>query len=230
MRKIVFLGGFDKTDLILYLGIVLTNCGKKVLLLDNTVSQKSRYLIPTLEQGKEKYIATNQGVAVAVGYTGYDDIKEIIDGQDRPYDYLLIDTDNYESFKTIELAETDMVFLTTSYDLYSIRKAEEVFMQLQRPLKMNKIIFAKAMTADILGYLLYVFKDYKIKWGDISIFFPYDNGDQTIIYENQREHRMSLSKLSKGYVSSLYDLSVMVLPEEKKEIKKFIKALTKTKN
>ena len=46
MKKIAFIGGFDKLDLIQYVAIILHNLGKKVLLVDTTRMQKSRFMLP----------------------------------------------------------------------------------------------------------------------------------------------------------------------------------------
>lgn len=70
-------------------------------------------------------------------------------------------------------------------------------------------------------------KNFNITWGNISIFFPYDNGDLTIIFENQREYRMSLNKFSKDFLGSLLDLCVTIEPELAKDIRKFIRTNSK---
>ena len=39
MEKIGFIGGYDKTDLMLYIAKILTEMGNKVLILDTTKKQ-----------------------------------------------------------------------------------------------------------------------------------------------------------------------------------------------
>ena len=41
MEKVGFIGAFDKTDLILNLAKILTTMGKKVLMIDSTITQKA---------------------------------------------------------------------------------------------------------------------------------------------------------------------------------------------
>lgn len=48
MEKIGFIGGYDKTDLIIYVAKILTELGKKVLILDTTKKQKTRYIVPAI--------------------------------------------------------------------------------------------------------------------------------------------------------------------------------------
>lgn len=40
MKKIGFIGAYDKTDLMLYVAKILATLKKKVLIVDNTITQK----------------------------------------------------------------------------------------------------------------------------------------------------------------------------------------------
>ena len=48
MEKIGFIGGYDKTDIMMYTAKVLTELGNKVLILDTTQKQKTRYVVPAI--------------------------------------------------------------------------------------------------------------------------------------------------------------------------------------
>ena len=48
MRKIGFIGAFEKTDLIIYTAKILTEVGKRVLMVDTTILQKARYIVPCI--------------------------------------------------------------------------------------------------------------------------------------------------------------------------------------
>ena len=52
MRKIGFIGSYDKIDCIIYVAKILTELGKKVLVVDATHKQKARYIVPTISSGK----------------------------------------------------------------------------------------------------------------------------------------------------------------------------------
>lgn len=41
MKKVAFIGGYDKTALILYVARILTVLGKKVLFVDTTLAKKN---------------------------------------------------------------------------------------------------------------------------------------------------------------------------------------------
>ena len=48
MKKIGFVGAFDKTDLIVQAAKILTVLGNRVLVLDTTITQKVKYIIPVI--------------------------------------------------------------------------------------------------------------------------------------------------------------------------------------
>ena len=43
MKKVAFIGGYDKTDLILYIARILTVLGNKVLMVDTTLTKKTKF-------------------------------------------------------------------------------------------------------------------------------------------------------------------------------------------
>ena len=65
MKKIAFIGGYDKTDLILYMSKILNVQGKKVLVIDASLTQKSRYIVPVMNP-TSKYVTTYDGFDVAI--------------------------------------------------------------------------------------------------------------------------------------------------------------------
>ena len=77
MKKIGFIGAYDKTDLMLYVAKILATLKKKVLIVDNTITQKSRYIVPTMNP-VVKYITDFEDIDIAVGFTDEEDIKKIL--------------------------------------------------------------------------------------------------------------------------------------------------------
>ena len=48
MKTIGFIGAYDKTDLIVYIAKIFATMGKRVLMIDATILQKSKYIVPTI--------------------------------------------------------------------------------------------------------------------------------------------------------------------------------------
>ena len=61
MKKIGFIGAYDKTDVILSIAKVLTMAGKQVLVMDNTITQKCKYVVPVINPTKS-YITTYEEI------------------------------------------------------------------------------------------------------------------------------------------------------------------------
>lgn len=53
MKKIGFIGAYDKTDIILNIAKVLTLAGKDVLVVDNTITQKCKYVVTCYKSNKD---------------------------------------------------------------------------------------------------------------------------------------------------------------------------------
>mgnify|MGYP000763637581 CR=1 FL=1 len=52
MIKIGFVGAYDKTDIILYIAKIISLIGKKVLVIDSTINQKAKYVVPVINPTK----------------------------------------------------------------------------------------------------------------------------------------------------------------------------------
>ena len=77
MKKIGFIGAYDKTDFILYVAKILVEMGKKVILIDGTLTQKAKYIIPVIKPSKS-YVTEFEGIDIAVGFENFNNIKVMI--------------------------------------------------------------------------------------------------------------------------------------------------------
>ena len=101
MNTVGFIGGYDKLDLVLYVAKILETAKSKVLVVDATVNQKSRYIVPSMNH-TSKYITTFEDIDVAVGFIGFSDLYEYLNipsAQELEYDFILVDTDNIRGFR-----------------------------------------------------------------------------------------------------------------------------------
>lgn len=227
MKKVGFIGGFDKTDLIIYIAKILTKLGNKVMIIDTTVSQKSKYMVPALNP-TISYITEFEEIDIAVGFKNFNEIAEYsgkTTGQ-LEYDYTLIDIDNYDSALNFELQNSAINFFVTSFDIYSIRKGLEALEGLQTPLEMIKVIFSKEIRKEDDEYLNYLSLGYKVVWRDDKIFFPYEMGDQTVIIDNQKVAKVRFGNLSTMYKNGMQYIVEKIEPETQPgKIKKIIKEI-----
>lgn len=129
----------------------------------------------------------------------------IIQDNELEYDILLFDVDNIETFEKFEIKECEKNYFVTSFDLYSIKKGLELLDGIVEPINLTKILFAKDISKEDDEYLSFLSLGKKVIWNkDYVVYFPLDNGDQSVIIENQRVEKMSIRKLSSQYKESLY--------------------------
>lgn len=230
MKKIGFIGAYDKTDLIIYIAKILTVLKKKVLVIDTTILQKARYIVPVINPTKE-YITEYEGIDIAVGFSNLDDIKKYLaipNNQDLDYDYIMIDVDNIKEFEKFDLKSAEKKYFVTSFDNYSLKKGLEVLSELKEVYKVKKVLFSSQILKEEDDYLNFLSLGYKIIWDEERIYFPIENGDLEVIHENQRVAKIKFKKLSIQYKDGLTNIAEEIVEtREKPMVRRTIKSIEK---
>lgn len=222
MKKIGFIGAYDKTDLILYVAKVLVEANKKVLVIDTTITQKARYIVPCIAPSKY-YITEYEGIDVAVGFNNLDEVKKYSGVDELQYDFALIDIDDNEKFNELEMSKANKNYFVTGFDSYSLKKGLEVIGKMDDKILMKKVLFSQEMLEEEDDYLNFLSFYYSVRWEDKKIYFPYENGDDSAIIENQRTARIRFKNLSDSYKEGLYSIAQDIIPDVKNsEIRKII--------
>ena len=228
MKNIGFIGAYDKIDLVIYIAKILTVLGKKVLVIDSTINQKARYVVPVINP-TVKYITEFEEIDIAVGFENFDEIKQylsISDGGELDYDFALIDVDNENGFNEFNIAEAQKSYFVTSFDSYSLKKGLEIFVGLKKAISLTKILYTKQVLKEEDDYLNFLSLGYKIIWSEYRIYFPIENGDLSVIYENQRVSNIKFKKLSVQYKDSLaYIAEEILVNVSESNIRKAIKTI-----
>lgn len=230
MKKIGFIGAYDKTDFILYIAKILSVLGKSSIVIDTTISQKAKYVVPVINPTKS-YLTEFETIDVAVGFKKMQDMKDYLglqEGEELQYDYALIDIDSTETFEDFGMKDAITNFFVTSFDLYSLKRGLEILSGLQENIKMTKVLFSKNMLKEEDEYLDFLSSSYKIEWEKEKIYFPFEQGDQSIIIENQRAAKIKLRNLSSQYKEGLALVIMHISPETSyMEAKRALKAAEK---
>lgn len=228
MKNIGFIGAYDKIDLVIYIAKILTVLGKKVLVIDSTINQKARYVVPVINP-TVKYITEFEEIDIAVGFENFDEIKQylsISDGGELDYDFALIDVDNEKGFNEFNISEAQKNYFVTSFDAYSLKKGLEIFVGLKKAISLTKILYTKQVLKEEDDYLNFLSLGYKIIWSEYRIYFPIENGDLSVIYENQRVSKIKFKKLSVQYKDSLaYIAEEILVNVSESNIRKAIKTI-----
>ena len=222
MDKIGFVGAYDKTDVILYIAKIISLIGKKVLVIDSTINQKAKYVVPVINPTKS-YITNFEGMDIAVGFNNLQQIQEYLGTEDKKIDYdiILIDIDSTESIEIYDMKESNKNYFVTSFDLYSLKKGIEIIDGLNETIQLKKVLFSKYATEEEDDYLNFLSLGHKVIWESERIYFPLELGDQSTIIENQMLSKIKIRKLTNQYKKSLlYMAEEIVKPEERGKIRK----------
>jgi len=230
MKKVGFIGAYDKTDFILYIAKILNEAGKKVLVIDSTITQKAKYIVPVINP-TTSYVTEFEEIDVAVGFEsmermlGYLGISR---EEELEYDIALIDTDSIKTLKNFGVLGAEKKYFVTSFDLYSLKKGLEILSGIETPIEITKILFSKEMSEEENDYLDFLSTGYKIMWNESRIYFPFDMGDQSIIIENQRVAKIKFKNLSSEFKEGLGIIAEEILDGIKSsEIKRIVKTIEK---
>lgn len=215
MKNIGFIGAFDKLDLMLYIAKILTLLDKKVVIVDATELQKSKYIVPFINPTKS-YLTRYDNIDIAVGFESYDEIEKYVNSVENKktaYDFALVDVDDARLFESFYNEDTVKTYFTTSLELYSIKKGLETIAQIKQPIKITKIIYTSDPTPEDEYYLEYLSLGYKIIWEEKTINFPYETSDMQAMIDGQKSHLIKIKNLTTGYKDALEYLIQDMLPD-----------------
>lgn len=225
MKKIGFIGAFEKTDLIIYTAKILTEVRKRVLVIDTTILQKARYIVPAIAPTKF-YVTEYEGIDIAVGFEDLESVNKYLNNIETNYDIVLIDIDSPEMFDSFSMANADKLYFATAFDSFSLRKGIEIIGNLKQKITMTKILFERDIIEENDEYLNLLSLTSPVEWDTEKLYFPYDQGDLTAIIENQRVTKIKLRNLSEQFRDSLSMLVQEIIPETRVgEIKKVFRSL-----
>lgn len=217
MKKIGFMGAYDKANFITYVAKILELLGNKVLVVDASSIQKIKYIIPTINPTKS-YITSFENIDFAVGFDDWNEIEKYLgirfDSNDNEnerdnkiskeiYDYVLIDVDTSEKLEAFELEIAEKKYFVTSFDMFSLKKGMSIFRNIVRPINLTKIEFSYEASKEDEEYLNYISLDYRINWSNYVLYFQILGDDNKVFEENQRIERIRFRRLSINYKESL---------------------------
>ena len=145
MKKIGFIGEYDKTDLLLNIAKVLTEMKNRVLIIDTTTNQKAKYIVPAINP-TVSYITSFEEIDVAIGFENLKQVKNYLGtNEELPYEVILIDVDTAEKMENFELDTSNINYFVTSFDVYTLKKGIQILQNLKITTKLTKILYSKEM-------------------------------------------------------------------------------------
>lgn len=221
MIQISFVGAYDKINLIMYISKILQTMKKRVLVIDATLEQKTKYIIPSIFPTKS-YVTEFEGIDFAVGFENIEQLKNYL-GELLDYDIIIYDVDRNDMMKQFNITKCFKNFFVTSEGVYSLKKGAELMGSINEYTKFTKIVFSNDVIKEEEQYLEYLLLGSKVEW-DKTIFFPVLLDDYCVSIENQAVSKIKVKKLSSHYKESLIYTLMMILGENSlNDIKKAIR-------
>lgn len=212
MKKIGFMGAYDKANFIIYTAKVLNLLDYKVLVVDASCIQKIKYIIPSINPTKS-YITSFENIDFAVGFDGWKEVERYLgvsfdtndeENQNKDmYDYVLIDIDSPEKLENFEMEDAEKNYFVTSFDMFSLKKGINIFQNIIRPMNLTKIEFSYETSKEDEEYLNYISLEYKINWNNYAFYFQILGEDNKVFEENQRLEKIKFRRLSLNYKEAL---------------------------
>lgn len=224
MEQIGFIGVNDKKDLLLNVAKIISRLNKSVLIVDATIMQRLRYIIPKVSSAPT-YVSEYDGVDVAVGFLNLAQISSYLSTPNLNYDYILIDTDNPQTFNTFLIPNSKITFFSTSYDEFELQKSLEILSTLRTNINLTKLIISSDLNNKHDEYLNRLLENYPVSWSNEYIEFPDTDADRNTTLTNQLIKQISIKNYSSIYKDSLEYLVSLILEGvvSQNDIKKMIR-------
>lgn len=227
MRKVGFLGAYEKTEILLYIAKLLIKLEKTVLIIDTTITQKAKYVVPVINP-TTTYITEFQKIDIAVGFKDFEEIKSylgIANEEELKYDFILIDIDTSKCVENFKMEDAYKNYFVTAFDVYSLKRGLESIDAVENPIKLTKIYFSNQDSRDDDEYVNFLSMGYKVEWEKYKVYFPISLSDKEAIVENQKVNKIKFSNISQQYKNSIQYITeeitkdIVTQPEIKKTIK-----------
>lgn len=210
MELIGFIGINDKKDLLLNVAKTMTKLNRSVLIVDATMMQRLRYIVPKVSSNPT-YVSEYDGVDVAVGFLNLMQISTYLNMPNLNYDYILVDTDNPQTFNSFMVPSAKKIFYTTSYDEFELQKSLEILATLRGEIVANKLIISSDINNKHDEYLNHLLENFPVKWSSEKVEFPDTDMDRNSTLINQLSKQINLKNYSSTYKDSLEYLVSLIM-------------------
>ena len=224
MRKVGFIGGYDKSNFIIYLAKIINLLNNRVLVIDTTIAKKMKYIVPTINLTKT-YMTNFENIDFAIGYRSVEELEEYLgESLESKYDFVLIDIDRKEMFENFDLNPEENNYFVTGFDMYSLKRGMAILHGLDEPINLTKILFIYEKSKENEEYLNYISMEYNINWNEYTMYFHIYLEDNKVIEENQKIEKVQFKSLSADYKDSIaYVVQDIIKNENVGKIKRIIR-------
>jgi len=227
VEQIGFIGFYDKKDILLNIGKIYSCIGKRTLVVDATMMQRMRYIVPNVSANHSiTYVSEYEGTDVAVGFMNLGQIAQYLGTNQLNYDFIIIDSDNIQTMYSFMIPSMKKIFYVTSYDKFEVEKSKELFENFNRPLQLTKVIISSNLNANEDKYLVHTLENNLIKFDrKVEVLFEDTDRNRAATLQSQLVQNISFKNYTSTYKDSLEYLAALIAEDmvSQSEIKSVIK-------
>ncbi|MBY0217936.1 hypothetical protein [Paenibacillus illinoisensis] len=234
MKRSLFLGSADISDLLQYVGKVISTSGKKVLLVDGTTEKYIQYNTPTPMANSQMKVIEFDGFDVAIGYETFKEVETFLTKND--YDQLIVHCSNVSFMSKEEFNSFHTKYIAVTPEKMSIDKTIDLVKVLFRKETSNgqgpKTDVTKISVNHVEGniaedYLEAILTDLPISWSEESFELLHDEVDYVTKINNQHQGKINIRRLSKNYKEIIKRITAEISELEASLLKNSMKEITR---
>ena len=222
MQVIGLVGYMDKYDFAIALAKTINIMDKSVLVVDATLDQKLKYVVPALDNIGRSYVTQYNNIDFAVGFNSMHDIENYMIEQGiniNLYDHILIDADSPKGFELFRTRGMDKIYLFMDTSVLSMSKNKElvkamrVFTEQSKELELTKVWIKAYLSRASEQYFQNQIKEYNVKWVEPEFEIPDDIKDRVENIDSELSGRIDVKKHSKMYIQTIAEITSQIIED-----------------
>jgi hypothetical protein len=214
------IGYAEKYGFVVNLAKTLRTSGKNVLVVDGTIDNKYKYVIPTLNVEDKFYVTQYDGIDFAVGFDSMHNVENYMVDQKvniSLYDYILIDMDDSKTYEFFRTRGIDKFYFFIDTTVLSLAKNKEIIKTMkvysnpEELAKIKKIYYRGYLTRTGEHYFEDKLAEMDIKWDEIQYEIPDTEQDRMIDIDSQISGVIDIRKHTREFIMIIADMTAEIL-------------------
>ncbi|MDQ0110658.1 hypothetical protein [Paenibacillus harenae] len=221
MKTILFAGYPAKHELLLYMGKLLASLGARTLVVDATLRQSYKYIVPAIKDTHD--LTEFEGFDVAFSLHTIHEAKSCLSQKDErleAYDYILVDMDTEQHLHAWD--KWHQQYLISGLDRVSLATNAlmlEAYFSKESTGRFHTVVYPYVHGDVDESHIQSELQQYPAEWGE-TVTFLLDERDCEVGIKNQLYNRISMKGLSRHTRKSLASLCRLVSGEAAGNIRK----------
>lgn len=225
MKRWIFSGICDKSDMLLYMCKILANGDSRVLLVDGAIDAKYRHCISVMHP--QLPVMEFAGFDVATGFGSYTSLMDYLEEtKEKKYDYIVMDVEKPQFMDKDQWDTADAHVWVSGFEVTGLRKSAVLLDELRAartddPLPPFHRVYVQVIEDLADGsYIEGFMEDSRIQWLGPPVKMPWDELFFALKIKNEHAGRLGIKPLSRQYKRSLTELIRMLTEMEQRHIRR----------